>query len=127
MKLSIVIPAYNEGESIVQTIDEMENVLSKVDFEYEIFIVNDNSKDDTLEKIVELTTKYSSIKYSTNKGPNGYGYAVRHGLERYTGDCVAIMMADLSESPEDLVRFMKQWLRVIMIVFLEVVSLKEER
>ncbi len=105
MKLSIVIPAYNEGDSIVETIDQMENVLSKVEFEYEIFIVNDNSKDNTLEKIKELATKYPSIKYDTNTGPNGYGYAVRYGLELYSGDCVAIMMADLSESPEDLVRF----------------------
>ena len=107
MKLSIVIPAYNEEESIVETIYKMEEVLSKEDIDYEIFIVNDNSKDNTLSIIQELALKYPSIKYETNSGPNGYGYAVRYGLERYSGDCVAIMMADLSEDPLDLVLFYK--------------------
>ena len=107
MKLSIVIPAYNEGESITETIDQIENVLSKTDIDHEVFIVNDNSKDNTLEVLEGLAKKYSSIKYATNPGPNGFGYAVRYGLERYSGDCVAIMMADLSDSPDDLIRFYK--------------------
>jgi dolichol-phosphate mannosyltransferase len=105
MKLSIIIPAYNEGESIVITIDQLVDVLSKEHFEYEILIINDNSKDDTLKRIEELAKKYASVNYETNLGPNGFGYAVRYGLERYSGDCVAIMMADLSDSPQDLIRF----------------------
>ena len=105
MKLSIVIPAYNEEESIAETIDQIEEALSKVSIEHEIFIVNDNSKDNTLEVLEQLSQKYSAVKYGTNLGPNGFGYAVRYGLERYTGDCVAVMMADLSDSPYDLIRF----------------------
>ena len=105
MKLSIVIPAYNEEESIAETIDQIEEALSKVSIEHEIFIVNDNSKDNTLEVLEQLSQKYTAVKYGTNLGPNGFGYAVRYGLERYTGDCVAVMMADLSDSPYDLIRF----------------------
>lgn len=105
MKLSIVIPAYNEEESIAETIDQIEEAFSKVTIDHEIFIVNDNSKDGTLQVIENLAVKYSSVKFGTNIGPNGFGYAVRFGLERYTGDCVAIMMADLSDSPYDLIRF----------------------
>ena len=107
MKLSVVIPAYNEEGSIVETIDKLEEVLSMEDIDYEIYIVNDNSKDNTLNIIKDLADKYKSINYETNYGPNGYGYAVRYGLERYSGDCVAIMMADLSEDPLDLVLFYK--------------------
>jgi dolichol-phosphate mannosyltransferase len=105
MKLSIVIPAYNEEESIVETIDQIEEAFSKVNIDHEIFIVNDNSKDNTLAVLEQLAAKYPSVKYETNLGPNGFGYAVRYGLDRFSGDCVAVMMADLSDSPYDLIRY----------------------
>ncbi|MFT3794529.1 glycosyltransferase family 2 protein [Flavobacterium sp.] len=105
MKLSIVIPAYNEEESIVETIDQIEEAFSKVSIDHEIFIVNDNSKDGTLQVLEQLAAKYPAVKYETNLGPNGFGYAVRYGLERFSGDCVAVMMADLSDSPYDLIRY----------------------
>lgn len=105
MKLSIVIPAYNEEESIAETIDQIEEAFSKVNIDHEIFIVNDNSKDGTLQVLEQLSLKYPSLKYETNLGPNGFGYAVRYGLERFSGDCVAVMMADLSDSPYDLIRY----------------------
>lgn len=105
MKLSIVMPAYNEEESISETIEQIEEAFSKVNIEHEIFIVNDNSKDGTLKVLETLAQKYPSVKYETNLGPNGFGYAVRYGLERFSGDCVAVMMADLSDSPYDLIRY----------------------
>lgn len=105
MKLSIVIPAYNEEESIKETVDQIEEAFSKVNIDHEIFIVNDNSKDNTLEVLKTLSEKYPNLKYETNLGPNGFGYAVRFGLERFSGDCVAVMMADLSDSPYDLIRY----------------------
>jgi len=105
MKLSIVIPAYNEEESIKETIDSIEDALAKVTIEHEVIVINDNSKDNTKAVLDELVEKYSSVKYYTNSGPNGFGYAVRYGLDLYSGDCVAIMMADLSDSPYDLIRY----------------------
>jgi dolichol-phosphate mannosyltransferase len=105
VKLSIVIPAYNEAESIGETIEELVSVLSQKQLAYEILVVNDNSKDNTLEVLEALKLKYPSLNYVTNGGPNGFGYAVRFGLERFSGDCVAVMMADLSDSPHDLVKF----------------------
>lgn len=105
MKLSIIIPAYNEAESIAETIEQIELAFSHVSIDHEIFVVNDNSKDNTEEVLAELQKKYPRLRYETNTGPNGFGYAVRYGLERYTGDCVAIMMADLSDSPDDLIKF----------------------
>ncbi len=105
MKLSIVIPAYNEEASITETVDKIEEAFANVKIDHEIFVVNDNSKDNTLGVLAELSKKYPTLKYETNKGPNGFGYAVRYGLERFSGDCVAVMMADLSDSPYDLIKF----------------------
>lgn len=105
MKLSVVIPAHNEEESIAETIDSLVQAFDTVKIDHEIFVVNDNSKDKTLEVLEKLSKKYPSLRYETNYGPNGFGYAVRYGLERFNGDCVAIMMADLSDDPSDLIRF----------------------
>jgi dolichol-phosphate mannosyltransferase len=105
MKLSVVIPAYNEEESIEKTVSELIAALEEKKIAHEIFVVNDNSKDNTLSVLKKLSERYPSLKFETNLGPNGFGYAVRYGLERFTGDCVAVVMADLSDSPEDLIKF----------------------
>jgi len=105
MKLSIVIPAYNEEGSIEETLQTLYDKLIQENIPHEIVVTNDNSKDGTLQVLEQLQTKIPSLVYYTNNGPNGFGYAVRYGLERFTGDCVAVMMADLSDSPEDLVAF----------------------
>lgn len=105
MKLSVVIPAYNEEGSIEETLTTLHEVLEREKIEHEILVVDDNSKDKTAQLLEELRTTIPSLVFYTNKGPNGFGYAVRYGLERFNGDCVAIMMADLSDDPNDLVRF----------------------
>lgn len=110
MKLSVVIPAYNEEESLPETIRTLYDVLVKNQIPHEIFVTNDNSKDRTETVLLELQKSVPTLRYETNKGHNGFGYAVRYGLERYTGDCVAVMMADLSDDPEDLVKFYNKML-----------------
>jgi dolichol-phosphate mannosyltransferase len=105
MKLSIVIPAYNEEESITETIDSIEKALTETNIPHETLVVNDNSKDNTEAVLKQLCEKYPDVRYVTNPGPNGFGYAIRYGLERFNGDCVAIMMADLSDSPYDLIKY----------------------
>jgi len=105
MKLSIVIPTYNEEGNISETVTVLYKVMEKEKIDHEIVVVNDNSKDNTLQVLEGLQSFIPSLSFYTNQGPNGFGYAVRYGLERFTGDCVAIMMADLSDDPGDLVKF----------------------
>ena len=105
MKLSVVIPAYNEELSITETLVTLYQKLVEAGIEHEIFVTNDNSKDKTEAVLKGLLNSIPTLRYETNKGPNGFGYAVRYGLDRHSGDCVAVMMADLSDSPEDLVVF----------------------
>jgi len=105
MKLNVVIPAYNEEGSISQTLEELLKILKIEIKDFEILVVNDNSKDSTLDILKEWSEKESCVRYRTNDGPNGFGCAVRCGVENASGDCVAIMMADLSDDPEDLVKY----------------------
>jgi dolichol-phosphate mannosyltransferase len=105
LKLSVVIPSYNEEKSIAETVKQTYHTLQKYRIEHEIIVVNDNSKDNTIEVLDELQRHVPTLVYFTNPGPNGFGYAVRYGLKRFNGDCVAVMMADLSDDPLDLVRF----------------------
>ncbi len=117
MKLSIVIPAYNEEGSIAETLNKLYNTLLHYNIEHEIIVVNDSSKDKTESILGELQKNIPTLTFYTNEGPNGFGYAVRYGLERFTGDCVAVMMADLSDDPEDLVRFYNKMLEGFDCVF----------
>ncbi|WP_138995167.1 glycosyltransferase family 2 protein [Larkinella sp. C7] len=110
MKLSVVIPAYNEQESIPETLRSLYQTLAKYGIPHEICVTNDNSKDQTAQVLEQLTHEIPTLVYYTNPGPNGFGYAVRYGLERFTGDCVAVFMADMSDDPEDLVKFYNKML-----------------
>ncbi len=117
MKLSLVIPAYNEEGSITETLTTLYDKLVIEKIPHEIVVINDNSKDNTESILIQLQQTMPSLVYYTNKGPSGFGYAVRYGLERFKGDCVAIMMADLSDSPDDLVKFYRKLLEGYDCVF----------
>lgn len=108
MKLSVVLPAYNEEGSIIETLTTLYDTLLAEGIDHEIVVTNDNSKDKTPQILEELQKTIPTLVWYTNKGPNGFGYAVRYGLERFSGDCVAVMMADLSDDPKDLVRFYRE-------------------
>jgi len=108
MKLSVVIPAHNEEGNIIETVTSLYEELHKEEIDHEILVINDNSKDTTLAVLESLQHRVPSLIFYSNHGPNGFGWAVRYGLERFTGDCVAIFMADLSDSPADLVKFYRK-------------------
>lgn len=108
MKLSVVLPAYNEEGSIEETLITLYAKLQEEEIDHEIVVVNDNSKDNTLVVLRKIQEVIPTLVIHTNYGPNGFGYAIRYGLERFQGDCVAIMMADLSDDPSDLVLFYRR-------------------
>jgi dolichol-phosphate mannosyltransferase len=105
MKLSVVIPASNEEGSIATAVRDLSLRLSDEAVEHEIIVVNDGSTDNTELVLQKLALEIPSLRYHNNPPPNGYGFAVRKGLEFMTGDAVAIFMADGSDSSKDLVRF----------------------
>jgi dolichol-phosphate mannosyltransferase len=108
MKLSIVIPAYNEEAVIEKTVTAFHNELEKAKIPHEILVINDNSKDKTEKILKSLEKNIKELRHINNIPPNGFGFAARRGLENFKGDCVALVMADMSDRPVDLVAYYRK-------------------
>lgn len=100
MKLSIIIPVYNEEKTVSEVIKKV----AEIDFgiEKEIIIVDDGSTDKTSEILRKLDAVNSEIKIFFHEKNLGKGAAVRTGIENSTGDIIAIQDADLEYNPEEL-------------------------
>jgi dolichol-phosphate mannosyltransferase len=105
MKLSVVIPAHNEAESIGETVAATVIELERASIAYEILVIDDASDDGTGDVVREIAADNPSVRCIRSPLPPGFGHAVRAGLDVYSGDAVAIMMGDLSDSPADLVSY----------------------
>jgi len=104
MLLSVIIPAHNEEKNLEPTVRELAQTLDAEEIPYEIVIVNDNSSDDTGRVAEGLAARDPGIRVVTRTKLGGFGRAVRAGLAVFRGDAVAIVMADSSDDPRDLVR-----------------------
>ena len=100
-KISVIVPCYNEQESLPLFYEEMERVRTKdfpeTDFEY--IFVDDGSKDDTLKELKDLNSKDSKIKFISFSRNFGKEAAMLAGLDKSTGDYVTLMDADLQDPP----------------------------
>ena len=109
MLLSVVIPAYNEGELIHKTAQVISELLAKNGIAYELIFINDGSKDNTwaeIELAHSQNPRIHGICFSRNFGKEG---AVFAGLEYAHGDCCAVMDCDLQHPPEALLEMYKLW------------------
>jgi dolichol-phosphate mannosyltransferase len=105
MKLSVVIPAHNEVDSIAETVRRTAAELRQAGIDHEILVIDDASSDGTADAVRRIAEDDPRIRCVRSHLPPGFGHAIRAGLDLYTGDAVAIMMADLSDSPKDLVLY----------------------
>ena len=109
-KISIIIPAYNEEESLPILYDRLENLIDNINnYEFEILFINDGSKDKTLEIIKEIRQKDQRICYVDFSRNFGKEIAMMAGLDYATGDCVIFMDADLQDPPELIPELIKYW------------------
>ena len=98
-KISIIIPCYNEQDAIPYFYEEINKISKTMKNNFEFIFINDGSKDKTIEVLKKYTKKDKRIKYinfSRNFGKEAAMYA---GLEKSTGDYIAIMDADLQDPP----------------------------
>jgi len=105
MKLSVVIPAHNEEGTVAETLEGLVTTLEREQIEHELVVVDDSSTDGTAAVVAEVSAKHPQVRCLSSPYRNGFGFAVRAGLEAFEGDAVAIVMADGSDSPEDLVSY----------------------
>ena len=105
MKLSVVIPAHNEASSIAACVRSTTEALSGAGIDYEILVIDDASTDGTSAVVESLAESDERIHCHRSHYSRGFGFAVRAGLDRFSGDAVAIMMADGSDDPADLVSY----------------------
>ena len=105
MLLTVLIPAHNEAGSIAATVSAIEGVLHGAGIPHEILVVLDHCTDDTDAVLQRLMGEVPTLRTTTNPGPAGYGFTVRHGLDEYRGDAVVITMADASDDPRDIVTY----------------------
>lgn len=107
--LSIVIPAHNEEGCIGATLDAILTRFRQEQIaDLEVVVVNDNSRDRTEEILKDYAERFPQVRYVNNEPPNGFGFAVRRGLREFRGAAVAIVMADLSDSPDDIVVYYRR-------------------
>lgn len=106
-KISIVVPCYNEEESLPIFYQEVEKVVKKIDASIEYIFVNDGSKDKTLEIIKQLAEEDKKVRFISFSRNFGKEAAILAGLEYSTGDYVTTMDADLQDPPQLLIEMYK--------------------
>jgi len=117
LKLSVVIPARDEEGCIAGTLTGLVNVLAANSIPHEIVVVDDGSRDGTVDAVARVAASHAAVKLVENPGPHGFGLAIRYGMSHAMGDAVAIVMADASDDPADLVAYYRKLLEGYDCVF----------
>ena len=99
-KLSVVIPCYNEQETIAIYLNEMKKIESELPLAFEYIFINDGSKDDTLLILREVADRYDNVNFISFSRNFGKEAALLVGLKATTGDFVTVMDVDLQDPPE---------------------------
>jgi len=110
MKLSMVIPVYFNEENLRPLYQDIkEKIIDVVDYDYEIVMVNDGSKDDSYAVMQELAEKDRHIKIVSLSKNFGSHAAILCGLAKCTGDCAVVKAADLQEPTELVLEMVDRW------------------
>ena len=123
MKISIVIPCYNEEGNIFILEERIAKVLQNIS--YEILFVDDGSTDKTLFNIKKLKKQKNNINYISFTRNFGHQYALKAGIDHSYGDCTVSMDADLQHPPELIPELIKKWQEGYDIVYTQRIENKK--
>src|SRR6201996_4256150 len=102
LDLSIVIPLYNEDESLPELVEWIERVCTANNFSHEVVMIDDGSTDNSWEVIKQLSAKYPAVKAIKFQRNYGKSPALYEGFKAATGNVVITMDADLQDSPDEI-------------------------
>lgn len=108
--ISILIPCYNEAQSLPILIPKLEDIANTLSqYNWEFLCVNDGSKDDTLDVLRELRQMYNRVNYIDLSRNYGKENAMLAGFDYVKGDCMVIMDADLQHPPHVIIQMLEKW------------------
>ena len=109
MRLSIVVPCYNEAANIDELYRQLDHVAARIEGLVEFVFVDDGSRDATCEKLKELAVKDPRVRVISFSRNFGHQAALSAGMDYATGDAVVVMDADLQHPPEMILQFLEKW------------------
>lgn len=122
MKVSVVIPVFNEEENLIELTSRLTSVLSQYD-DYEVILVDDGSSDKSVFVINAIASKNNKIKLISLSRNFGHQEAISAGLSHATGDAVMVMDGDLQDPPEVIPDFVNKWKEGYEVVY----AIREKR
>jgi dolichol-phosphate mannosyltransferase len=117
MRLSIVLPLFNESENLGQLHARLTATLERIGCDYELIFVNDGSTDESLPILEQLARQDFHVKYLSLSRNFGHEIASTAGLDAADGDAVVLMDADLQDPPELIERMLEPWLQGFDVVY----------
>jgi len=106
MRISIILPTYNEAGNIAKLIKAIHTQPGLKPYQLEFIVVDDNSPDDTATEVKKLTKKIP-VKLFVRKNIRGLATAILHGLKKSTGKIIVLMDADFNHQPKDVFRLLQ--------------------
>jgi dolichol-phosphate mannosyltransferase len=104
-KLSVVLPAYNEEETISHVLKRTDSAAKKTGLRYELLVVDDGSKDETRQKVLRLSKKNNLVRLVGYSNNTGKGFALTRGFFKSLGDMIVFLDADTDVEPEGIISF----------------------
>lgn len=114
---SIVIPVYNESEVIKQSYNRISTVMKQIPGNYELIFVNDGSRDDTFNQLLQISDKDKHVKLIDFSRNFGHQIAISAGMKNSKGDAVIVIDADLQDPPEVISEMIEKWREGFDVVY----------
>lgn len=115
--LSILIPCFNEAQNIKKIIDEIDHVFKNVDFLYEIILIDDGSRDSSIQVINEIVLHNNKIKFIEFSRNFGKDFALKAGIDFSQADAIVMIDADMQHPPSLILQMIEKWNEGFEVVY----------